>query len=597
MKTERYSRDDVNLLPGLPGVYRFYNKNEELIYIGKAKNLRKRVNSYFNKSSYINRKTQRLVSEIQNIEFAISNTEFDAFLLENNLIKQHQPKYNIQLKDDKSFPYICVLNERFPRIISTRRFNPKQGTYFGPYSSVVAMNNVLDLIRTLYTIRTCHYDLSEKNIKDGKFKVCLEYHIGNCKGPCEDRQSIENYGEDIKHAINILKGDLGIANNYFKTAMNSHAKNMEFEKALQFKEKLNLLQKFQSKTLVVNKKITKTDVISIISDLNQAFVNFLQIKDGGIIASKTVLVKKKLDEDDGDIISSLTLKLRKLFKSDSKEILSNVKLNFRPINTINLIPQKADKKKLVELSLKNALQFKKDQAREQSRISESRIEILLNLKDDLRLKTIPYHIDCFDNSNIQGSSPVASMVCFINGKPYKKNYRKFKIRTVIGPDDYASMKEIIFRRYKRVLDEKLSLPDLIVVDGGKGQVSAACESLEQLNLYGKVPIIGIAKKLEEIYFPKDPIPLHINKSSSSLKLLLHLRNEAHRFAITFHRQSRQTKSLASSLYEIKGIGIKTIDKLLKRFKSPKKIYNATEDELAKLIGKDKATLIKQFNSE
>jgi len=597
MKTERYSRDDVNSLPGLPGVYRFYNKNDELIYIGKAKNLRKRVISYFNKSSYINRKTQRLVSEIQNIEFAISNTEFDAFLLENNLIKQHQPKYNIQLKDDKSFPYICVLNERFPRIISTRRFNPKQGAYFGPYSSVVAMNNVLDLIRTLYTIRTCHYDLSEKNIKDGKFKVCLEYHIGNCKGPCEDLQLIENYQEDIKHAISILKGDLNIVTKYFKSAMNSHAKNMEYEKALQFKEKLNLLQKFQSKTLVVNKKITKTDVISIISDLDQAFVNFLQIKDGGIIASKTVLVKKKLDEDDSDIISSLTLKLRKLFKSDSKEILSNVKLNFCPIDIINLIPQRADKKKLVELSLKNALQFKKDQAREQSRISESRIEILLNLKDDLRLKTIPYHIDCFDNSNIQGSSPVASMVCFINGKPYKKNYRKFKIRTVTGPDDYASMKEIIFRRYKRVLDEKLTLPDLIVVDGGKGQVSAACKSLEQLNLYGKVPIIGIAKKLEEIYFPKDPIPLHINKSSSSLKLLQQLRNEAHRFAITFHRQSRQTKSLASSLYEIKGIGIKTIDKLLKQFKSPKKIYNTPEDELAKLIGKDKATLIKQFNSE
>lgn len=597
MKTERYSRDDVNLLPGLPGVYRFYNKNDELIYIGKAKNLRKRVISYFNKSSYINRKTQRLVSEIQNIEFAISNTEFDAFLLENNLIKQYKPKYNIQLKDDKSFPYICVLHERFPRIISTRRFNPKQGTYFGPYSSVVAMNNVLDLIRSLYTIRTCHYDLSEKNIKDGKFKVCLEYHIGNCKGPCEDHQLIENYQEDIKHAISILKGDLNIVTKYFKSAMNSHANNMEYERALQFKEKLNLLQKFQSKTLVVNKKITKTDVISIISDLDQAFVNFLQIKDGGIIASKTVLVKKKLDEDDGDIISSLTLKLRKLFKSDSKEILSNVKLNFCPINTINLIPQKADKKKLVELSLKNALQFKKDQAREHSRISESRIEILLNLKDDLRLKTIPYQIDCFDNSNIQGSSPVASMVCFINGKPYKKNYRKFKIRTVTGPDDYASMKEIIFRRYKRVLDEKLTLPDLIVVDGGKGQVSSACKSLEELNLYGKVPIIGIAKKLEEIYFPKDPIPLHINKSSSSLKLLQQLRNEAHRFAVTFHRQSRQTKSLASSLYEINGIGIKTIDKLLKQFKSPKKIYNASKDELAKLIGKDKATLIKLFNSE
>jgi len=597
MKTERYSRDDVNLLPGLPGVYRFYNKNDELIYIGKAKNLHKRVSSYFNRSSYVNRKTQRLVSEIQNIEFAISNTEFDAFLLENNLIKQHQPKYNIQLKDDKSFPYICVLNERFPRIISTRRYNPKQGAYFGPYSSVVAMNNVLDLIRRLYTIRTCHYDLSEKNIKDGKFKVCLEYHIGNCQGPCENRQSIENYEEDIQHAISILKGDLGIVNKYFKAAMNSNAKNMEYEKALQFKEKLNLLQKFQSKTLVVNKKITKTDVISIISDLNQAFVNFLQIKDGGIIASKTVQVKKKLDEDDGDIISSLALKLRKLFKSDSKEVLSNVKLNFWPIDTVNLIPQRADKKKLVELSLKNALQFKKDQAREKSKISEGRNEILLNLKDDLRLKTIPYHIDCFDNSNIQGSSPVASMVCFINGKPYKKNYRKFKIRTVTGPDDYASMKEIIFRRYRRVLDEKLALPDLIVVDGGKGQVSAACKSLEQLNLYGKVPIIGIAKKLEEIYFPKDPIPLHINKSSSSLKLLQQLRNEAHRFAVTFHRQSRQTKSLASTLHEINGIGTKTIDKLLKRFKSPKRIYNASEDELTKLIGKDKATLIKLHNSE
>jgi len=597
MKTERYSRDEINLLPDLPGVYLFYDKTGELIYIGKAKNLRKRVSSYFYKSSHLNRKTQRLVSKIQNIEFAISNTEFDAFLLENNLIKQYQPKYNIQLKDDKSFPYICVLNERFPRIISTRRFNPKQGAYFGPYSSVVAMNNVLDLIRRLYTIRTCHYDLSEKNIKEGKFKVCLEYHIGNCHGPCENLQSIGNYEEDIKHAISILKGDLGIANKYFKEAMNFHAKNLEYEKAQQFKEKLNLLQKFQSKTLVVNKKITKTDVISIISDLNQAFVNFLQIKDGGIIATKTVQVKKKLDEDDGDIISSLALKLRKLFKSNSKEILSNVKLNFTPIDTINTIPQKADKKKLVELSLKNALHYKKDQVRKNSKIEESRNEILLNLKDDLRLKTIPYQIDCFDNSNIQGGSPVASMVCFINAKPYKKNYRKFKIRTVTGPDDFASMKEIIFRRYKRVLNEKLALPDLIVVDGGKGQISAACKSLEKLKLYGKIPIIGIAKKLEEIYFPKDPIPLHINKSSSSLKLLQQLRNEAHRFAVTFHRQSRQTKSLASSLYEINGIGTKTIDKLLKRFKSPKKIFDAPEDELTKLIGKDKATLIKLFNSD
>lgn len=585
----------VRRLPGAPGVYKFFNEEGGLIYVGKAKNIRKRVTSYFNKISGLHPKTRRLVSEIKNIEYVLSESEFDALLLENNLIKQNQPKYNILLKDDKTFPYICILKERFPRIIYTRKYDPSQGEFFGPYASVVAMKNVLELIRKLYTIRTCNYLLSEANIAQKKFKVCLEFHIGNCLGPCEGRQSEESYREEIEQARNILKGDLSVVFQFFRQQMQKASGNLEFERAQSYLTKLNLLEKFHARSLVVNMALTNIDVFAINSTEDQAYVNYFQVKEGAIIYSKSIRVKKKLDEPDSEVLTFVIPQMREEARSTNPTVFTNVPVTL-PMEQVKVtLPKIGDKKKLVDLSLKNAMELRREIEAANGEKRSKHNEVLTILQRDMRLPEVPYVIECFDNSNFQGTTPVASMVRFVNGKPDKKGYRHFNIKTVKGPDDFASMKEIVGRRYKRLLEETpdlSSLPDLILVDGGKGQLSSACEALKELGLYGKIPIAGIAKKLEEIYYPEDPLPLHINKKSPGLLLLQRIRDEAHRFAITFHRSKRSKATIRTDLESLPGIGRETANKLLKRFKSVRKIREASLEELTEVVGRRRAEVIK-----
>ncbi len=581
----------VSSMPDTPGIYKFFNKQGLLIYVGKAKNLKKRVSSYFSNVNQHSAKTARLVSEISHIEFTITHTEFDALLLENNFIKQNQPRYNILLKDDKTFPYLSILNEPFPRIVSTRKYNRNQGEYFGPYSNVVSMKNVLELLRELYSIRTCTLQLTPPNILANKFKVCLEYHIGNCKGPCVGLQQEADYKADIQQARNILKGNLSIVASYFQEQMKEASSALEFEKAELFKNKLTLLEKFQTKSMVVNKNLTDIDVVTITSSAQEAFVNYFQVKEGAIVFSENLRVTKKIDETDEDILSYVALELRLKYASTNHTILSNIPLTVKPDNVENIVPQIGDKRKLIALSLKNAMyqRSRADQEKDQKQVKSEKI--LSILQADLRLNVLPLVIECFDNSNLQGSYPVASMVRFVNGKPDKAGYRHFNIKTVSGPDDFASMKEIVRRRYKRLMEESQQLPDLIIVDGGKGQLSSACEAIRELGLYKKTPIIGIAKKLEEIYYPEDPLPLHINKKSPGLLLIQKIRDEAHRFAITFHRQKRSQGTIRTGIEAIPGIGEKTTNLLLGKFKSWRKIQLATREDLEALIGKKKAKLI------
>lgn len=590
---EESAKAIISILPESPGVYRYYNDADILIYVGKAKNIRKRVSSYFSKTAGISRKTLKLVSEIERIEYTVSNNEFDALLLENNLIKQNQPKYNILLKDDKTFPYLCILKERFPRIIYTRKYIPQQGEYFGPFSSVVAMKSVLELVQKLYAIRTCSLLLSEQNIKAEKFKVCLEFHLGNCKGPCVGNQQEADYLEDIAQARHILKGNLSIVANYFQEQMENFAASLNFERAQFFKEKISLLEKYQSKSLVVNRSITDVDVITLLPSESTLYINYLFLKEGSIIFSKTVFVQKRVDEADEEVLSSVAQELREQANSKSKVILSNIPLSFVEEGVENTLPQIGDKKKLITLSLKNALELKREkEISKEGRKTKNR-EVLEILQADLQLKTLPIVIECFDNSNFQGTSPVASMVRFVDGKPDKKGYRHFNIKTVDGPNDFASMKEIVGRRYKRLIDEQIQLPDLIIVDGGKGQLSSAVEALKELSIYGRVPIAGIAKRLEEIYLPEDTLPLLINKKSPGLRLIQQMRDEAHRFAITFHRLKRSKVNSSSSLEEIEGVGKKTAEKLLKHFKSLKKIKAASLEDLTALVGAGLAEKIKE----
>lgn len=587
-------KDQLASLPDSPGVYRYYNKEDVLIYVGKAKSLKKRVSSYFNKQSQYNRKTEKLVSEIVRLDFTLANTEFDALLLENNLIKQNQPKYNILLKDDKTFPYLCILKEPFPRIISTRKFIPKQGEYFGPYSSVSAMNSVLELVRQLYSIRTCSLLLSTENIAERKFKVCLEYHIGNCKGPCVGLQDESSYNEEIAHARFILKGRISIVEDYFQERMREASEKLEFEKAAFFKMKLEKLEKFQSKSLVVNRKLTDIDVITIASSETDAFINYLQIKEGAIIFSKNIEIKKKLDETDEEILNMAVQELRSEYKSTNMEVFTNVALSVKSDEFENVVPQIGDKKKLVDLSLKNALYLKREREISKEEKKTKKNEVLHIMMENLRLVQYPKIIECFDNSNFQGTNPVAAMVRFVDGKPDKKGYRHFNIKTVVGPDDFASMKEIVGRRYKRIMEEQGEYPQLIIVDGGKGQLSSACEALKELGLYGKIPIVGIAKKLEEIYYPEDPLPLLISKKSPALFLIQRIRDEAHRFGITFHRLKRSNATFVTALETIPGIGKKTADKLLSHFKSFKKIKEASVEELTEMVGESMANKIKNL---
>ncbi|MEP6735152.1 MAG: excinuclease ABC subunit UvrC [Chryseolinea sp.] len=584
-------KEIVQRLPESPGVYKFFDDENVLIYVGKAKNIKKRVTSYFTKNTGVNRKTLKLASEIVTIDFTVANTEFDALLLENNFIKQNQPKYNILLKDDKTFPYIVIPKERFPRIYYTRTYEPSRGEYFGPFSSVVAMKNVIELTRKLYSIRTCNLLLSEQNIQQKKFKVCLEYHLGNCKGPCEGLQDEASYMEEIELARNILKGRLSIVYQYFNTQMKTAASSMEFERAQRFKEKLDTLERFQSKSLVVNRDLTDIDVFTITSIEGYAYVNYLMIKEGSIIYSKTMELKKKLDEPDDELLSISAVELREQTQSTNSLILSNIPIIVLEEEVENVIPQIGDKKKLLSLSIKNALELRREREIFREGKKSKQREVLLILQKDLRIHHMPEIIECFDNSNFQGTTPVASMVRFVGGKADKKGYRHFNIKTVEGPDDFASMKEIVGRRYKRILEEAGKLPDLIVVDGGKGQLSSACEALKELKVYGQIPIIGIAKKLEEIYYPEDSVPLHISKKSPGLLLLQQIRDEAHRFAITFHRLKRSKGALKTEIEGLEGIGEKTTVKLLKHFKSVKKIKEASFEEIEELVGKAKAEII------
>jgi len=591
---EEERKEQLNNLPESPGVYRYYNDKQVLIYVGKAKNIKKRVASYFNISNNHNRKTKKLVSEIHRIEYTVSNTEFDALLLENNLIKENQPKYNILLKDDKTFPYLCILKERFPRIISTRKFIAGQGEYFGPFSSVGAMKNVLELVRKLYTIRTCTFNLSQENIAEKKFKVCLEYHLGNCKGPCENLQTEENYLDDIKQARHILKGNLAIVQNYFETQMNVFANNLDYEKAQLHKDRLTLLEKFKTKSLVVNKALTNIDVVTLVAGEANAYVNYLQIIEGSIVYSKTIAIQNLGNETAEEIISTAAQQLREAVKSENKLLLSNIPLAYTEPAVENIIPEIGDKKKLVALSTKNALELKKEKEMSKLARKSRNFEVLDILQKDLLLKTLPVVIECFDNSNLQGSSPVASMVRFVDAKPDKNGYRHFNIKTVEGPNDFASMKEIVTRRYRRLIDENKQLPDLIVIDGGKGQLSSAVEAMQEIGIYGRIPVIGIAKRLEEIFTPGDTLPLLINKKSVGLRLLQQIRDEAHRFAITFHRLKRSKKNTVSTLEEIEGVGSTTAEKLLKHFKSIKKIKEASIEEIATVVSAPIAERIKNW---
>ena len=533
-----------------------------------------------------------LVREIHHIEITIVNSEFDALLLENSLIKENQPRYNILLKDDKSFPSICVTNERFPRIYSTRRIDRSKGQYFGPYTSVRAMNNVIDLLHKLYKIRTCSFNLSEKNVAQKKYKICLEYHIGNCLGPCEALQEESNYLTEITQAKEILKGNIGTIRRAFQEQMAEAANSLNFELAQSIKEKIDYLEKFQSRSLIVQQKLTNIDVFSIIHEESDSFINFMMIEEGAIRVSETVEVRNNLNNTQEEVLELTMMSLREKYGSENPEILTNIPLPSWPETSIS-VPKIGDKRKLIDLSIKNALISKKDKLTQATTQQQRGTRVLRELQKELRLTELPVHIECFDNSNIQGTNPVASMVCFKQGKPSKKDYRKFNIKTVEGPDDFTSMYEIVTRRYSRLKQENSPMPNLVLIDGGKGQLNAAVKALKEIGLYGALPVVGIAKRLEEIYVPDDSLPLHISKKSEALKLLQQLRDEAHRFAITFHRQKRSNNSLKSELDAIPGIGPKLKEKLLREFKSLKRIREADVSSLTEVLGSKKAQIVKE----
>ena len=586
----------IKSLPNSPGVYQYFDKEDKILYVGKAKNLKKRVASYFTKT-HENGKTRVLVKKIVNIKHIVVETETDALLLENNLIKKYQPRYNVLLKDDKTYPWICIKKEPFSRVFLTRNIFKDGSEYFGPYTSVRTARALLSLIKELYPLRTCSYNLSKANIENKKYKICLEYHIKNCKGACEGLQTEEDYLEDIKEIRNIIKGNFKTSLYKFKELMIELANKSEFEEAQKIKDKIELLANYQSKSTVVNPSITNVDVFSIISDESFAYVNFFKISNGAIIQSHTIEIKKKLDEADKSLLELAIVEIRQRFNSISNEIYVPFKVEVGE-NVKITVPKLGDKKRIVELSERNAKYFRQERFKQIQIIDPDKHtnRIMKQMQKDLRLKVEPRHIECFDNSNIQGTNPVAACVVFKNGKPSKKDYRHFNIKTVIGPDDFASMEEVVHRRYKRLLDEEQDLPQLIVIDGGKGQLSSSLKSLDVLGLRGKIAIVGIAKRLEEIYYPGDSIPLYLDKKSETLKILQQLRNEAHRFGITHHRNKRIKGTIQTELSNINGIGEKTILSLLKKYKSIKRIKNATFDDLVLLIGKDKAEkIINYFN--
>jgi excinuclease ABC subunit C len=588
----------IQTLPNEPGVYQYFDKDDVIIYIGKAKNLKKRVASYFNKN-HENGKTSVLVKKIVYIKHIVVNTETDALLLENNLIKKYKPRYNVLLKDDKSYPWICLKKERFPRIFMTRRVIKDGSEYFGPYTSVRTVRALLDLIKELYPLRTCTYDLSAQNINEGKYKVCLEFHLKNCRGACEALESEADYNNSIKEIRNILKGNFKQSLEKFQIMMGLFAKKMEFEEAQKIKEKLSLLSNYQSKSTIVNPSINNVDVFSIISDETHGYANFLKISNGSIIQSHTTEIKKKLDESEPELLALFIVEIRQRFNSQAPEIYVPFPLNLGEHIQVT-IPKLGDKKRILELSERNAKYYRQEQFKQIKIVDPDRHvkRIMAQMKKDLRLSEEPRHIECFDNSNIQGTNPVAACVVFKDGKPSKKEYRHYNIKTVKGPDDFASMEEVVYRRYKRLLAEDESLPQLIIVDGGKGQLSSALKSLEILGLRGKIAIIGIAKRLEEIYYPDDPIPLYLDKKSETLKITQFLRNEAHRFGITFHRNKRSKSAIQSELELIPTIGKQTIITLLREFKSAKRVKEASLDHLEEAIGTSRATKVyRYFNAK
>ncbi len=581
-------------LPDGPGVYQYYDATGKILYVGKAKNLKKRVSSYFNKI-HDTAKTNVLVKKIVTIKHIVVPTETDALLLENNLIKTLQPRYNVLLRDDKTYPWICIKKEPFSRLFSTRRMIKDGSEYFGPYTSFKTVNTILDLIKELYPLRICNFELSKKNIETGKFKVCLEYHIGNCKGACEGHESVESYQKNIDAVREILKGNFKKSMKDFKKVMTDLAKDMHFEEAQKIKEKIEILQNYQSRSTIVNPKITNIDVFSIVSDESAAYVNFLQIAYGSIIRSHTLEIKKKLDETDQALLELAIIELRERFELVSKEII--VPFDVKVVENIKVtVPQLGDKKQILDLSIRNAKFFRIEQLKQLQIVDPDRHtnRIMAQMQKDLRLPVEPRHIECFDNSNIQGTNPVAACVVFKEGKPSKKDYRHFNIKTVEGPDDFASMTEVVYRRYKRLLDQNESLPQLIIIDGGKGQLSSALKSIDALGLRGKITVIGIAKRLEELFYPGDSIPLYLDKKSETLKVIQQLRNEAHRFGITFHRDKRSKAALHSSMDNIPGIGEKTMLTLLQHFKSVKRLKLATEKQISEVVGVSKAKKITDF---
>ncbi|MDP3462803.1 MAG: excinuclease ABC subunit UvrC [Bacteroidales bacterium] len=589
--------DLVRSIPHNPGVYQYFDESGTIIYVGKAKNLYKRVSSYFGKAQ--TGKLKVLVRKIVDIQFIVVDSESDALLLENNLIKKHQPRYNVLLKDDKSFPWICITSEPFPRIFPTRNLIRNQSEYYGPYASVRMMHTLLELIRQLYPVRSCRLNLTESSIQEGKFKICLEYHIGNCKGPCEGLQSIQDYGVMIQEIREIIKGNIALVVRQLKNRMMLYAREMEFEKAQLIKDKLDLLEKYRAKSTIVSSNISDVDVCSIIDEPATAWVNYLKVVQGAVVQSHSVEMRKKLDESPQELLLLAITELRQRFGSESAEIIIPFHPGFDMDGVKYIVPQRGDKKKLLELSERNALHFKMEIEKQRTLVDPERHQkrVLNQLKDDLRLPVLPGIIECFDNSNFQGDYAVAAMVQFVQAKPNKAEYRHFNIKTVEGPDDFASMEEIVFRRYQRLLNEGKALPQLIVIDGGKGQLSAAVAALEKLDLRGRIAIIGIAKRLEEIYFPDDSLPIYIDKRSESLKLIQQLRDEAHRFGITHHRKKFEKGLIRTTLTEIEGIGYSTAQKLLWKLKSVKNISQTGFDEIAAIIGKAKAKIVVDYFAE
>lgn len=589
-------REYIKSLPTKPGIYQYWDDQGEIIYIGKAKNLRNRVSSYFVNEQQLNGKTRVLVRKIRKITFTIVDTEIDAWLLENSLIKKHQPRYNVMLKDDKTYPWIVIKNEPFPRIFPTRKVIRDGSKYYGPYASVGMMHAIMDTIRELFPLRTCNFALTQENIEKKKFKICLEYQIGNCNGPCEGFETEEEYERKLSDIRDILEGKIGGVIRRIKTQMEEAAGRMDYEEAHKLKLKIDLLDRYQSKSTVVSTSISNLDVFNIASEGNYAFVNFLKVVNGMIIQTQTIELKKRLDESEAELLALAIPEIRERFSSNSTEIVVPFKLDIASDRLRFTVPKAGEKKKLLELSQKNVAYFKKERLEQYEKLNpEVRTERLLRkMQADLRMKVLPKHIECFDNSNFQGQYPVSAIVVFRDGKPSKKEYRHFNVKTVEGPNDFATMEEAVFRRYRRLLDEGQALPQLIVIDGGKGQLSAALKSLRLLGIENQLTVIGIAKRLEEIYYPNDPYPLYLDKKSETLRVIQHLRDEAHRFGITFHRKQRSRKTFRSELDQIPGIGQVTAGKLLNQFRSVKKIREAEDEALLEVLNKKQLSALKAY---